>query len=155
MLVADDAAEVDVLRAVSRAGYRARPADRAAPDSGAPFWRREARAASTSLSVLLLLVAVIASLVSAPCLVAEPLYLLSMAVGGWPVARAAASALRRRPLDMNVLSRSPSPSASAVCPISPCSDSLISSALRPRSSPLSCAPLASRASSCSPVTLSP
>src|SRR4029079_16254968 len=35
--------------------------------------------------------------------VAEPLYLLSMAVGGWPIARAAAAALRRRSLDMNVL----------------------------------------------------
>ena len=88
MLVAGGAAEADVLRAVSRAGYRARPADRAALQSDTPFWRRDARALSTSLAVL---VAVIASLVSAPRAVAEPLYLLSMAVGGWPVARAAAS----------------------------------------------------------------
>ena len=33
----------------------------------------------------------------------EPLYLLSMAVGGWPIARAAAVAVRRGSLDMNVL----------------------------------------------------
>ena len=45
----------------------------------------------------------VASLASAPRLVAEPLYLLSMAVGGWPIARAAPLALRRRRLDMNVL----------------------------------------------------
>ena len=34
---------------------------------------------------------------------AEPLYLASMAVGGWAIARAALAALRRRSLDMNVL----------------------------------------------------
>ena len=54
-------------------------------------------------SIALLAVAVVASLASAPRVVAEPLYLLSMAVGGWPIARAAALALRRRRLDMNVL----------------------------------------------------
>jgi Cd2+/Zn2+-exporting ATPase len=35
--------------------------------------------------------------------VAEPLYLASMTVGGWPIARSALAALRRRTLDMNVL----------------------------------------------------
>ena len=103
MSVVGEAAEVDVLRAVSRAGYRARPADRAAQESDAPFWRRDARAISTTVSVALLMIAVVASLVSAPRAIAEPLYLLSMAVGGWPVARAAIAALRRRSLDMNVL----------------------------------------------------
>ncbi|MBK9741357.1 MAG: HAD-IC family P-type ATPase [Actinobacteria bacterium] len=58
---------------------------------------------STTVSVALLMIAVVASLISAPRAIAEPLYLLSMAVGGWPVARAAAAALRRRSLDMNVL----------------------------------------------------
>ena len=58
---------------------------------------------STCLAILILAVAVVASLVAAPRMVAEPLYLMSMAVGGWPVARAAAAALHRRSLDMNVL----------------------------------------------------
>jgi Cd2+/Zn2+-exporting ATPase len=48
-------------------------------------------------------VAVMATLAAAPRAVAEPLYLASMVVGGWPIARAALAALRRRALDMNVL----------------------------------------------------
>ncbi len=84
MLVTGDAEEADVVRAVSRAGYRAQPAGRRMVEDDTPFWRRDARAVSTSASVVLLLVAVIASLLSAPREVAEPLYLLSMAVGGWP-----------------------------------------------------------------------
>jgi Cd2+/Zn2+-exporting ATPase len=91
-----------IATAVGRAGYRARPAQRTA-GSAAPFWRRDARALSVTASVALLAVAVIASLASAPRVIAEPLYLLSMAVGGWPIARAALGALRRRSLDMNVL----------------------------------------------------
>ena len=91
MLVTGDAAEADVVRAVSRAGYRARSADGRIVEDDTAFWRRDVRAASTSASVVLLFVAVIASLLSVPREVAEPLYLLSMAVGGWPVARAAAS----------------------------------------------------------------
>ena len=87
--------------AVRRAGYRARrcaPTDRACT----PFWRRDARASPRSCRWC--------------CwprrradaggprrAIAEPLYLLSMAVGGWPIARAALVALRRRSLDMNVL----------------------------------------------------
>jgi Cd2+/Zn2+-exporting ATPase len=103
MLVGGDAPDADVLRAVSRAGYRAQPADRTAAADAAPFWRRDARAVSTTGSVALLVVAVIATLASAPRAVAEPLYLLSMAVGGWAIARAAWGALLRRSLDMNVL----------------------------------------------------
>lgn len=103
MLVTGDADEADVVRAVSRAGYRARSADRRVVEDDRAFWRRDARAASTSASVVLLGVAVIASLLSAPREVAEPLYLLSMAVGGWPVARAALAGLREFSLDMNVL----------------------------------------------------
>src|SRR6185436_4872488 len=86
-----------------RAGYRATPAVRRAAAADTPFWRRDARALSTTVSIGLLLVAVVASLTSAPRVVAEPLYLLSMAVGGWPIARAAGLALRRKRLDMNVL----------------------------------------------------
>jgi Cd2+/Zn2+-exporting ATPase len=103
MFVAGDAPDADVLRAVSRAGYRAQPADRANVQDDTPFWRRDARAVSTTASVALLVVAVIAALASAPRAVAEPLFLLSMVVGGWPIARAAWGALLRRSLDMNVL----------------------------------------------------
>jgi Cd2+/Zn2+-exporting ATPase len=93
-----------VLAAVESAGFSARPAShRRAAGSSAPFWRRDPRAVSTCLAFLILAVAVVASLVSAPRLVAEPLYLASMAVGGWPVLRAALAALRGRSLDMNVL----------------------------------------------------
>jgi Cd2+/Zn2+-exporting ATPase len=103
-LVLDGDAPDDVVTAaVGRAGYRARPADRRAAGTPAPFWRRDARALSVTASVALLAVAVVASLASASRAVAEPLFLLSLAVGGWPVARAALAALRRRSLDMNVL----------------------------------------------------
>ena len=103
MAVAGDAPDAAIASAVARAGYRAQPAVRRAVADATPFWRRDARALSTTVSIGLLLVAVIASLASAPRVVAEPLYLLSMAVGGWPIARAATTALRRRRLDMNVL----------------------------------------------------
>jgi Cd2+/Zn2+-exporting ATPase len=58
---------------------------------------------STAVSVVLLAIAVVASLAGASRVIAEPLYLASMAVGGWPIARAALAGLRRRSLDMNVL----------------------------------------------------
>jgi Cd2+/Zn2+-exporting ATPase len=103
LVVEGDAADEVVLRAVARAGYRARPATRSVSGPTVPFWRRDVRALSTTASVAPLLVAVAASLFSAPRTVAEPLYIVSMVVGGWPIARAAASALARRTLDMNVL----------------------------------------------------
>jgi Cd2+/Zn2+-exporting ATPase len=104
LLVAGDVEDAAISTAVSRAGYRARPAHaRSTSDPQHPFWRRDARALSTSVSVVALLVAVVASLLSAPRALAEPLYLASMAIGGWPVVRAALTALRRRQLDMNVL----------------------------------------------------
>lgn len=99
-----DAHADSVLAAVARAGFSARPASaRRRAARAAPFWRRDTRALSTCLAFLILAVAVGASLVSAPRLVAEPLYLSSMVVGGWPVVRAALAALRGRNLDMNVL----------------------------------------------------
>ncbi|MDA0184014.1 cation-translocating P-type ATPase [Solirubrobacter phytolaccae] len=103
MAVAGDATDELIATAVARAGYRAHPAIRKAAEPQAPYWRRDARALSTTVSIALLLVAVVASLASAPRAVAEPLYLLSMAVGGWPIGRAAVVALRRQRLDMNVL----------------------------------------------------
>ena len=102
LLVDGDVPADSVRAAVRRAGYAARAADGdGAPE--APFWRRSARALSTTLSVALLAAAVAAALLDAPRIVAEPLYLLSMAVGGWPIAYAALTALRRHTLDMNVL----------------------------------------------------
>ncbi|MGI8623740.1 MAG: heavy metal translocating P-type ATPase, partial [Solirubrobacteraceae bacterium] len=104
LVVEGETPDETITRAVSRAGYRARPTERrTSGEPAAPFWRRDPRAASTVASIALLLAAVIASLTSAPRAVAEPLYLISMAAGGWPIARAAWGALRRRTLDMNVL----------------------------------------------------
>ncbi|MBI5105132.1 MAG: cadmium-translocating P-type ATPase, partial [Solirubrobacterales bacterium] len=102
LVVEGDAAPRAVVAAVRRAGYGARPVGEAATPRGS-FWWDGARARSTTLSVLLLVAAVAASLLGAPRGVDEPLYLLSMAVGGWPVAYAALAAVRRRALDMNVL----------------------------------------------------
>jgi Zn2+/Cd2+-exporting ATPase len=97
--------EVDperVTAAVARVGYRAAPLTRRRPEP-APFWRRDARTVSTLASIAVLAAAVAATLTGASRAVAEPLYLLSMAIGGWPIARAALAGLRRRSLDMNVL----------------------------------------------------
>jgi Cd2+/Zn2+-exporting ATPase len=92
-----------VQAVVARAGYRAQPLTRRRSAPQTPFWRRDGRALSTLGAVVLLAAAVIADLAGVPRAVAEPLYLASMAVGGWPIARAALAALRRRSLDMNVL----------------------------------------------------
>jgi Zn2+/Cd2+-exporting ATPase len=93
-----------VLAAVSSAGFSARPArERRVANADRPLWRRDPRALSLVLALAILLVAVAATLASAPRALAEPLYLASMAVGGWAVARAAITALRQRNLDMNVL----------------------------------------------------
>lgn len=99
MTVAGTATDDAIEAAVVRAGYRARPvARRGEPQK--PFWRRDARAVSTSASVALLALAVVLTLADGPDV---PAYLASMVVGGWPIARAALGALRRRTLDMNVL----------------------------------------------------
>jgi Cd2+/Zn2+-exporting ATPase len=104
MTVEGEVAPDRVSAAVASAGYRAAPVTRRrTSDPVAPFWRRDARTVSTTASVALLAVAVVATLAGASRAVAEPLYLASMAVGGWPIARAALAALRRRSLDMNVL----------------------------------------------------
>jgi Cd2+/Zn2+-exporting ATPase len=103
MFVSGTADAERIQTAVRRAGYRARPAGRRGAEPTKPFWRRDARSLSTTVAVLLLLAAVAASLADAPRGVAEPLYLLSMAVGGWKIGLAALTALRHRSLDMNVL----------------------------------------------------
>ena len=102
-LLVDGAVEPSRVRsAIRRAGYTATD-QLERPTGGPPFWRATPRALSTTLAVALLAVGVVASLLNAPRAVAEPVYLLSLAVGGWPLARAALAALRRRSLDMNVL----------------------------------------------------
>ena len=103
LAVEGEIAPEQVSAAVARAGYRAAPLSRRRAQPAAPFWRRDARTISVSASVVLLAIAVIATLAGASRAVAEPLYLASMAVGGWPIARAALAGLRRRSLDMNVL----------------------------------------------------
>jgi Cd2+/Zn2+-exporting ATPase len=103
LTVEGDVAPGRVSAAVARAGYRAAPVTRRAAAPVAPFWRRDARAVSTLAAVAVLAAAVAASLAGAPRAVAEPLYLAAMAVGGWPIARAALAGLRRGALDMNVL----------------------------------------------------
>jgi Cd2+/Zn2+-exporting ATPase len=104
LVIAGEAEDETITAAVSRAGYRAQSATRrATAGPTVPFWRRDLRAMSTTASVALLLFAVIVDLAGVPRAVAEPLYLVSIAVGGWPIARAATAALRHRSLDMNVL----------------------------------------------------
>jgi Cd2+/Zn2+-exporting ATPase len=103
LLVDGDVAADRVVSAVRRAGYSARPVGEARTGPDMPFWRRDRRTVSLTLSLIALAAAVTASLAGAPRAVAEPLYLLSMAVGGWPIGLAALTALRRRTLDMNVL----------------------------------------------------
>lgn len=98
-----DVSDGVVAAAVKRAGYRARPKGQHFEGPQVPFWRRDRRALSTTASAALLGFSVVASLLSAPRAAAEPLYLISMAVGGWPIALAAAGGLRRCSLDMNVL----------------------------------------------------
>ncbi len=102
LLLDGDLAPEAVQAAVRGAGYTAHPAG-GRREPAAPFWRRSVRAVSTTASIALLLAAVAASLLGASRVVSEPLYLLSMAVGGWPIAHAALIALGRRILDMNVL----------------------------------------------------
>ena len=103
-LAVDGDVEPDrVSAAVARAGYRAAPLTRRRAEPAAPFWRRDARTISVVGSVVLLAVAVAASLAGVSRAVAEPLYLASMAVGGWSIARSALAGLRRGALDMNVL----------------------------------------------------
>ena len=103
LAVDGDVAPDRVSAAVARAGYRAAPLTRRRPEPPAPFWRRDARTVSVSGSLVLLAAAVVASLSGASRAVAEPLYLASMAAGGWSIARSALAGLRRGSLDMNVL----------------------------------------------------
>ena len=97
-----DVPEETVFAAVAGAGFRARPFAVRRPAAGA-FWRHDRRAVATLASLLVLAVAVVLDLAGAARTVVEPAYLASMAIGGWPIARAAVAALRRRSLDMNVL----------------------------------------------------
>ena len=71
LAVSGDAPDAVITGAVSRAGYRAHPAARDVVPDDSPFWRRDARALSTTVAVALLAVAVTASLAAAPRVVSE------------------------------------------------------------------------------------
>jgi Cd2+/Zn2+-exporting ATPase len=103
LLVDGDVDAEHVQAAVGRAGYRAQQAADRAAARQVPFWRRTSRLRTTAPALVVLLAAVATSLAGAPRTVAEPLYLVSMAIGGAPIALAALTALRRRTLDMNML----------------------------------------------------
>ncbi|MGI8439780.1 MAG: heavy metal translocating P-type ATPase [Thermoleophilaceae bacterium] len=103
MEVRGDSPPARFTAAVPSAGHRARPSEQRGQGPRVPFWRRDARSVSTTASVLVLSVAVVTSLAGAPAAAATALYLTSLAVGGWPIARAALVSLRRWNLDMNVL----------------------------------------------------
>ena len=89
-------------QAIAKAGYSAYLIGTARPDR-APFWRRDRKSISTTLSILTLALASALSLASAPEAVTGAAYLASMALGGWATARSALVALRARALDMHVL----------------------------------------------------
>jgi Cd2+/Zn2+-exporting ATPase len=103
MQVEGDVAPEAVAAAVARAGYRATPLTGAGMRGADAAGWRAPWAVSTLVAAVLLVSAVAAALAGADRWIAEPLYLASMVVGGWPIARAALAALRRRSLDMNVL----------------------------------------------------
>ena len=103
LLVDGAAPDAAVEAAVRQAGYSAAPVRGRAGATERTTWRSSPRFLSTAVAMVLLVAGVGASLAGAPRVVAEPLYLLAIAVGGWPIARAAVTALRRRSLDMNVL----------------------------------------------------
>ena len=103
LLVDGAAPDAAVEAAVRQAGYSAAPVRGRAGAMERTTWRSSPRFLSTAVAMVLLVAGVGASLAGAPRVVAEPLYLLAIAVGGWPIARAAVTALRRRSLDMNVL----------------------------------------------------
>ncbi|MEQ9337077.1 MAG: cation-translocating P-type ATPase [Miltoncostaeaceae bacterium] len=103
LLVDGDVAPERVERAVRGAGYTAQPAGGPSRGPARAFWRRDRRTLSTTLAIAVLVAATATWIAGAPGATTTALHLLSMAVGGWPVALAAATALRRRALDMNVL----------------------------------------------------
>ena len=94
----------DLLAALRRAGHEASvEGARAAEPPGPPFWQRSAHLATTALSGLAFLAAVLATLAGAPELVANALFALAIATGGLQTARTALVSLRYLSFDMNVL----------------------------------------------------
>ncbi len=89
----------EIEKAVRDAGYEvagAREVERP------PFWRTP-RAASVFASALLFVFGLALWLAGAPEIASVAAYLAAIAVGGWPIFRAALAGLRARNLDMNVL----------------------------------------------------
>ena len=91
-----------IQEAVRRAGYSAQLASTPRGPS-VPFWRQSARTFSTTLAIVTLVAAVVASLTTLPDEVSSMLFLLTMGLGGWGIAISAIVAMRQRTLDMNVL----------------------------------------------------
>lgn len=102
MIVEGGATVETIQKAVRRAGYSAQLSSepKAAP---VPFWRQSGRTFSTTLSIIFLLAAVVASLSGLPDVISGSLFFVTVAVGGWAIAVSAFAALRERTLDMNVL----------------------------------------------------
>ncbi len=86
-------------KAVRDAGYGVSKGEEA---EKAPFWRTP-RAISVLASALLFALGLGLGFAGAPEVVKVGVYLAAIAVGGWPIFRAAAAGLRSRNLDMNVL----------------------------------------------------
>ena len=89
----------EIERAVEEAGYSvggSMEAERPA------FWRTP-RAVAVLASALLFVLGLGFGLAGAPTIARVGLYLAAIAVGGWPIFRAALAGLRARNLDMNVL----------------------------------------------------
>lgn len=90
-----------VVALVSRAGYRAVPrGDRTATSK--PWWS-ERRTLEIAISALLWSIAFLLQRTTSPSRFVLAMYLVSMAIAGYPVARAALVSLKARRADMNVL----------------------------------------------------
>ena len=88
-----------IERAVKEAGYGVGKSGGVEPT---PFWRTS-RTLLTAVSALLFVVGAVSQIAGAPGFVRVGFYGAAILVGGLPIFRAAASALRARYMDMNVL----------------------------------------------------
>lgn len=102
LLVDGDVRSGVVQEAVARAGFKAYLSGSSRPSSRRLWWRDGATLSAVA-AVVLLVLAVAASAAGADARLLDGLYVMSMAIGGWPVIRLAAAALGARSLDMNVL----------------------------------------------------
>src|SRR5205085_8057084 len=92
-----------IERKVGEAGYRATSLQSRAVVAQEPFWRRERRVLTTAIGASLALIALVLSLVSAPPILIDALFGISLVVAGLGFARAGLLALRAGRADMNLL----------------------------------------------------